>query len=94
MPDCDSGESLRLVCMGKGFLTPDTRTLEDCQIPVFKTHPTPVNVSVKPSTKHHEGIVDHFKKKGSAATASGTRTASTALANANETSQGCGCVIL
>ena len=91
MPNCDSGESLRLVCMGKGFLTPDTRTLEDCQVPVFKTHATPINVSIKPRTKHHEGIVDHFKKKS--ATTSGAGTGS-ALANTSETSQGCGCVIL
>ena len=91
MPDCNSGESLRLICMGKGFLTPDTRTLEDCHIPVFKTHPTPVNVSLKPPPKHHEGLVEHFKKK-TAAAASGTGTAST-LANTNETNQGCGCTI-
>ena len=51
--------------MGKGYLTPDTRTLEDCQVPVFKTHPTPVNVSLKPSEKARaaEGGVD-MKKKG------------------------------
>jgi len=78
--------------MGKGILTPDTRTLEDCQIPVFKTHPTPINVSVKPSTnKHHESITDHFKKK-SAVAASGAGTEIAAV-NANEASQGCGCVI-
>lgn len=29
---------------------PDTRTLEDLQVPVFKTHPTPVNVSVRPDS--------------------------------------------
>ena len=45
------GDSLRLICMGKGFLMPDSRTLQDCQVPVFKTHPTPINVSIKPSEK-------------------------------------------
>lgn len=92
MPDCDCGENLRLICMGKGFLTPDTRTLEDCQIPVFKTHPTPINVSVKPNSKHTEGIVDHFKKKGTATT-SGAGAVSSGTPITNETSQGCGCVI-
>lgn len=68
MPNCNSGEDLRLICMGKGYLTPDTRTLEDCQIPVFKTHPTPVNVSVKPTEKSRSGDGgEHVKKKGGAA---------------------------
>jgi Ubiquitin-2 like Rad60 SUMO-like len=43
------GDNVRLICMGKGFLMPDTRTLQDCQVPVFKTHPTPINVSIKPT---------------------------------------------
>jgi hypothetical protein len=50
VPNCEDGDDLRLICMGKGFLSPDSRTLQDCQIPIFKTHPTPVNVSVKPSS--------------------------------------------
>lgn len=49
VPNCEDGDDLRLICMGKGFLSPDSRTLQDCQIPIFKTHPTPVNVSVKPN---------------------------------------------
>ena len=93
MPNCGSGDNLRLICMGKGFLTPDTRTLEDCQIPVFKTHPTPVNVSVKPSAKpHHEGIADHFKKKGTTAV-SGNATELRSAAVVHETNQGCGCIL-
>lgn len=48
LPKCSGGDRLRLVCMGKGMLMPDSRSLEDCQVPIFKTHPTPVNVSVKP----------------------------------------------
>jgi len=34
--------------MGKGVLGPANLTLEECEVPVFLTHPTPVNVSVKP----------------------------------------------
>jgi hypothetical protein len=34
--------------MGKGILQPDSRTLEDCEVPVFKTHATPVNVAITP----------------------------------------------
>jgi hypothetical protein len=34
--------------MGKGVLGPPSRTVEECEVPVFLTHPTPVNVSVKP----------------------------------------------
>jgi Ubiquitin-2 like Rad60 SUMO-like len=62
---CDSGENLRLICMGKGYLSPDSRTLADCQVPVFKTHPTPVNVSVKPNEKlkASDGRGENIKKK-------------------------------
>jgi hypothetical protein len=34
--------------MGKGVLGPPEATLEECEVPVFTTHPTPVNVSIKP----------------------------------------------
>ncbi len=34
--------------MGKGILGPSSNTVEGCEIPIFVTHPTPVNVSVKP----------------------------------------------
>jgi len=44
----ENGNRIRLICMGKGMLTPDSRALSDCDVPMFKTHPTPVNVSVKP----------------------------------------------
>jgi len=47
---CSEGGRIRLICMGKGILQPDGITLEQCDIPVFKTHATPVNVSIKPST--------------------------------------------
>jgi Ubiquitin-2 like Rad60 SUMO-like len=38
---------LRLICMGIGIL-PDAKTLQECKVPVFDTHPTPVNVSIRP----------------------------------------------
>lgn len=103
MPNCDRGDNLRLVCMGKGYLTPDTRTLEDCHIPVFKTHPTPVNVSVKPNekTRAGEGGADFKKKSGGggggadagAASGAGRVGGSSSPHNAAEAGQGC-CVIL
>jgi len=34
--------------MGRGILGPANSTLEENEVPVFLTHPTPVNVSVKP----------------------------------------------
>ena len=27
---------------------PDSKSLKDCEVPVFKTHATPINVSVRP----------------------------------------------
>jgi hypothetical protein len=47
---------------------------------------------VKPSAKPHEGIADHFKKKGAIAV-SGTTTDHSSAAIVQETNQGCGCII-
>ncbi|KAL7507826.1 hypothetical protein ACHAXN_008962 [Cyclotella atomus] len=48
MPECTGGDRIRLICMGKGILMPDSKTLKAAEVPVFKTHPTPINVSVRP----------------------------------------------
>lgn len=64
---------------------PDTRTLEDCQIPKFKTHPTPINVSIRPEVKTTEEV----KKKSETAAANRVTMPTQAMT----TSQGCGCVI-
>lgn len=72
---------------------PDTRTLEDCQIPVFKTHPTPINVSVKPEDEtKDEGV----NKRGGTEKSHAGGGSGSALATENsiQTGQGCGCVIL
>lgn len=90
---CDGGESIRLICMGKGYLMPDTRTLEDCQIPVFKTHPTPINVSVKPKLETaHE--VKHKKSHDRDGGSSGNRSSSDPSSNTAQATQGCPCTIL
>ena len=90
MPDCSGGDRLRLVCMGKGILMPDTRTLEDFQIPVFKTHPTPVNVSVKPEIDPLEA-----PKSGTDGT---NRRSNTSIGGSGEdgvqADQGCACILL
>jgi len=81
LPDCSGGESIRLICMGKGILMPDSKTLADCEVPVFKTHPTPINVSVKP-----EHVVAAEKAKMSAP--------SNNQSSSSSVEQGCSCVIL
>jgi hypothetical protein len=75
--------------MGKGMLMPDSRTLEDCQVPVFKTHPTPVNVSVKPkamTTEHTKSGKDVGSRASSTPGVSLGRTT-------DEAGTGCGCII-
>jgi hypothetical protein len=89
LPGCSGGDRLRLICMGRGMLMPDTRTLEDCQIPVFKTHPTPVNVSVKPEAPQVESAKNSNEKNPRANT-----PGSPAGDTGEQTSQGCACVIL
>jgi len=81
LPDCSGGESVRLICMGKGILMPDSKTLADLQIPVFKTHPPPVNVCVKP-----EHIVAAEKAHKSSPKSSENSSPSV--------DQGCSCAIL
>jgi hypothetical protein len=71
---------------------PDTRTLEDCQVPVFKTHPTPINVSVRPDTKHVEE--SHKKKKDDGGSSGGGRTPSSPANGGSQVIQGCSCSIL
>ena len=83
--------------MGKGILMPDTRSIQDCSVPVFKTHATPINVAVTPEHIVPGGASASAKvAKGSragggaggAAGGSGSRNGATATA-----STGCGCVI-
>mmetsp|Transcript_11844 Transcript_11844/g.19745 ORF Transcript_11844/g.19745 Transcript_11844/m.19745 type:complete len:87 (-) Transcript_11844:725-985(-) len=85
--------------MGKGILMPDTKSIQDCSVPVFKTHSTPINVAVTPdhivpggtsaTTKVAKGSraggVGRASGGGSAARRAGGTTATA--------STGCGCVI-
>eukprot|EP00979_Chaetoceros_neogracilis_P008367 scaffold1862_cov268-Chaetoceros_neogracile.AAC.32 len=52
--DVPSLDRIRLICMGRGILGPANGSLEDNEVPVFLTHPTPVNVSVKPILVNHK----------------------------------------
>lgn len=103
LPSCSGGDRLRLICMGKGVLMPDTRTLEDCQVPIFKTHPTPINVSVRPEVDEAGipktvGETKTGRVSTTSAAASGSpasRTVPGAGVSAPGTvDQGCSCIIL
>lgn len=76
------GERIRLICMGKGILGPDQASIEQCELPVFLTHPTPVNVSVKPV------IVDHKESRSRGHTGS-----SQSSSNSGGDSSECCCVV-
>ena len=75
--------------MGKGILMPDTRTLEDCQVPVFKTHPTPINVSIRPAVS----AVETSKHSNDAKRAAGGPVGGSG-ASGGSADQGCACIIL
>lgn len=94
LPHCNGGEYLRLICMGKGFLMPDTRTLEDCSIPLFKTHPTPINVSVRPNNLGAKGSGGEALSKSGGASGGDPTSNNGANAGAQQTGQGCACTIL
>lgn len=70
---------------------PDSRTLEDCQVPVFKTHPTPINVSVRPKASAVEPTKGTKEKTHAVGGASSPGSPSGRTAE--QTSQGCGCLI-
>mmetsp|Transcript_31507 Transcript_31507/g.46752 ORF Transcript_31507/g.46752 Transcript_31507/m.46752 type:complete len:224 (-) Transcript_31507:202-873(-) len=96
LSDCSGGDRLRLICMGKGMLMPDTRTLEDCEVPVFKTHPTPINVSVRPE----EVKASPEKKANRGDNSSNSRNRSGSANNrggsgtTQQVEQGCSCNIM
>lgn len=75
-------DRIRLICMGKGILGPDQATIEQCDLPVFLTHPTPVNVSVKPV------IVDNKESRIRNHTGSSQNSS-----NSNGDSTDCCCVV-
>lgn len=95
LPSCSGGDRLRLICMGKGILSPDTSSLESFQIPVFKTHPTPVNVSIKPDQNKIEAAKKNTDSSnhGSNSGPSTSNNAASSGGNTEATSQGCSCVI-
>jgi hypothetical protein len=78
--------------MGKGILMPDSKTLEDCQVPVFKTHPTPINVSVRPKLTVVE-TNKSVKEKSSNAAGVTSSAGGVNGRTSEQTSQGCGCII-
>mmetsp|Transcript_27541 Transcript_27541/g.40687 ORF Transcript_27541/g.40687 Transcript_27541/m.40687 type:complete len:215 (+) Transcript_27541:267-911(+) len=90
LPDCSGGDKLRLICMGKGILMPDSRSLKDCQVPVFKTHPTPVNVSIRPENN----ALTSDKPSRSSNLNQSSNGSGNDQAHGNAVSQGCSCVIL
>lgn len=76
-------DRIRLICMGKGVLGPPTSTVEECEVPVFLTHPTPINVSVKPIIANQKKTLVDIGEKPSA-----TRTGDNGSSSGN-----CCCII-
>lgn len=105
LPDICESDRIRLICMGRGFLMPDTRNLKDCSVPVFKTHATPINVSIKPKSLHNSNSSSDNNKNSkyggilsSNNNNSGNNNVSNGGAarggNGNSTArQGCACVV-
>ena len=92
LPNCSGGDRLRLICMGKGILMPDSRTLEDCEVPVFKTHPTPINVAVRPEnvgSSSSKGGGESKRRLGG-----GSSGGSSGGPSGTQAGTGCGCTIM
>ena len=80
--------------MGKGILMPDSRSLKDCEVPVFKTHPTPINVSVRPENIEISSSKGGSDNKASRGGGGGGGGSSSSASNGDGVSQGCSCIIL
>ncbi|KAL7497288.1 hypothetical protein ACHAWT_005276 [Skeletonema menzelii] len=93
IPECNDGERVRLICMGKGILMPDSKSLQSLDVPVFKTHATPVNVAVRPEMTECSTKNPTKKNAGASPSARGGGSNSDSTAGA-EVSTGCSCVIL
>lgn len=93
IPECNDGERVRLICMGKGILMPDSKSLQSLDVPVFKTHATPVNVAVRPERTEISTKSPTKKNAGASSSARGGGSNSVSTAGA-EVSTGCSCVIL
>jgi len=92
MPECSDGDRVRLICMGKGILMPDSKSLESLNVPVFKTHATPVNVALRPEITEFSSKSPSKKNTGAASSARGGNNSDSATGA--EASTGCSCVIL
>mmetsp|Transcript_42651 Transcript_42651/g.100024 ORF Transcript_42651/g.100024 Transcript_42651/m.100024 type:complete len:263 (+) Transcript_42651:1820-2608(+) len=91
IPPCSGQDRIRLVCMGKGMLSPDNITLSEYGFPTFLTHPTPVNVSVRPETfpaKSSGGASQNVKNRSGSSNLSDGGVSTNGAADAR-----CGCVI-
>jgi hypothetical protein len=80
---------------------PDTRTLEDCQVPIFKTHPTPINVSVKPEMDEAgmpktvgETKAGRFSTTGASGSPASRTVPGAGGSGPGAVDQGCSCIIL
>lgn len=92
MPECSDGDRVRLICMGKGMLMPDSKSLESLNVPVFKTHATPVNVALRPEITEFCSKSPSKKNTGASPSARGGNNSDSATGA--EASTGCSCVIL
>ena len=91
---CSEGDRIRLICMGKGILMPDGKSLKDCEIPVFKTHATPINVSVKPDYIVSSAKMSLLDGNGRSTFNGGNLSGSSSRNGENGVNQGCSCLIL
>lgn len=92
IPQCNDGDRVRLICMGKGILMPDSKALESFDVPVFKTHATPVNVALRPEITEFSTRSPSKKNAGASSSARVGGTSDNAAVA--EVSSGCSCVIL
>ena len=94
IPECSDGDRVRLICMGKGILMPDSKSLESLGVPVFKTHATPVNVAVRPERTEISTKSPTKKNSGVSSPSRGGGSNSDRATGAAQASTGCSCVIL
>lgn len=76
---------------------PDSKTLQAANVPVFKTHPTPINVAVRPEERResikHGGGVPASARSVAARDFSGNAAGNSDGRGSGNTASECCCVI-
>jgi hypothetical protein len=75
------------------MLSPDSKSLSAADVPVFKTHPTPVNVALRPENTDIHDKKGNATKNNSVSGIGGINADRVGARGPETVSSGCSCII-